>query len=517
MNTEWRQNPVDLLDKAPDGRRFVQLPGSDRLVSDFAKDVGVVIGEAELIYRRNGLPFKINPEGDGLIQVDPEAFRTEAERYLIGYRMSRETDRSKSIKFVLTMSGTEASAVLASPFFLDRLRPIDRVNRVRMPVMRASGQVELLPEGYDAEAQVFTTPGGPEVKLMERKNALAELDSLLGEFCFAKDDAGKDSGGRSRSVAISSMLTIYGAGLLPRGALRPAFVFLANAEGAGKSLLVKCAVVPVLGFAPTGYKPKDEDELSKLLLASVMEARQVLFLDNLKGRVSSAALEGFLTAQTWSGRILGKNQSFTGANHTTTFITGNGCTVSPDIRRRSLFCELFLEAERAEDREFKRVLEVPEIIERRDRILSALWSLIVDWDNNGRKGPARGHASFPQWAKIIAGIVESAGYCCPLETPKIEAAADVDGDDMRALIEVMVPKGKTEVTETTRDFGQLVELARSNGLFSRLVPDDGEMDRRDRTSLSALFSRFDRRMVGHCRFTAEGKGHSRIYRARRVA
>ena len=44
-------------------------------------------------------------------------------------------------------------------------------------------------------------------------------------------------------------------------------------------------------------------------------------------------------------------------NLMTVFVTGNGCTVSPDMRRRSLFVKLFMEDECAEDRKFKRVLD----------------------------------------------------------------------------------------------------------------------------------------------------------------
>ena len=197
------------------------------------------------------------------------------------------------------------------------------------------------------------------------------LDELLAEFPFADE-------GRSKAVHLAAMLTVFGRGLLPPKSLCPCFFYLANAEGAGKTLLVKCAIVPVLGFCPAGSKAKDEDELRKTLLAAVMEARSVLFLDNMKGRLSSESLEGFLTSQNWSGRVLGGSTTFTGENNVTVFLTGNGCTVSPDMRRRSLFCELFIREERAEDRNFNQSLEVRQLIEQRGDILSALYALILD-------------------------------------------------------------------------------------------------------------------------------------------
>ena len=83
-----------------------------------------------------------------------------------------------------------------------------------------------------------------------------------------------------------------------------------------------------------------------------------------------------MTSAVWSGRILGVSKTFAGENLMTVFVTGNGCTVSPDMRRRSLFVELFMEDERAEDRKFKRVLDDVTLLSMRPRILAALWAMV---------------------------------------------------------------------------------------------------------------------------------------------
>ena len=117
----------------------------------------------------------------------------------------------------------------------------------------------------------------------------------------------------------------------------------------------------------------------------------------------------------------------------TVFVTGNGCTVSPDMRRRSLFVELFMEDERAEDRKFQRVLDDAVLLALRPRIIAALWALVREWDAAGRLKPSKSHAAFPRWAEVICGIVEFAGFGCPLETAEIPTTvlgtgvADVPG------------------------------------------------------------------------------------------
>jgi hypothetical protein len=196
------------------------------------------------------------------------------------------------------------------------------------------------------------------------------------------------------------------------------------------------------------------------------------------------------------------------------FITGNGCTVSPDMRRRSLFCELFLEVERAEDRQFKQPLEVPKILERRTDILSALWALVKDWHKVMAPAPSRSNSSFPEWANTIGGIVENAGYGCPLTTPHIEAAADADGDDMRELVKAI--GNGCQLKAVT--FDELVEIAENGGLFERLTT--GLKSEKSSASCKSAFGKllrsYDKRLVGGCRFSLISKGHQRRYQVERV-
>jgi hypothetical protein len=381
------------------------------------------------------------------------------------------------------------------------LREIERFNPVRMPCRAFGGHVELLPPGYDDFTKTYTADNAPPlVDCMPVDMAKAIVDEVLAEFVWADSS-------RSRAVAVAAMLTVFASGIMPAKSIRPCFIVLANAEGAGKTLLVKIATVPVLGHAPSAVLPKDEDEMRKVLLSAVMEARPVIFFDNFKGHLASESLEGFLTSQDWSGRILGGQATFRGENNTVVFITGNGCTVSPDMRRRSLFVELFLESERAEDRQFKQYLETPVLIERRTDILSALWSLVQDWHKAMEPKPRRTHSSFPEWSNAIGGMVELAGYGCPLETAHIDAAADTNGDDMRELVKLMADDAQMRMAE----FSEVVSLARGAGLFEWIVKDD-DLDPKSKASFARILKTYDRRLIGAHRFTLVGKGRDRRFK-----
>lgn len=482
-------------------RPRLQLPGDNRLMSDFAAELGKTLHGVD-IFQRGDTVVIPNADATGLIRLEPDTFRTWLETHVVCFRWKDDG------QVLRTMTVGQAQSVLASQQFREHLRPIRRVNPVRMPVLDRWGKLRLLDEGYDEESEVFTACGSPEIlRHLPLQAAHNLINDLLLEFPF-KDD-------RSRAVQLAAMLTVYGLGLLPGDALRPCFFYLANAEGAGKTLLAKCAIVPVLGNITTTAKPKDEEEMRKLLLTATVEATPVILLDNAKGHVASESLEGFLTSQQWSGRILGSTKSFTGPNIATTFITGNNCSVSPDLRRRALFVELFMAEERAEDRTFTAPLEADVLLERRQEILSALLSLVEHWDKVGRPKPSRGSASFPAWSDVFGGIVEAAGYGCPLETPQIEEAADVSGADMRSLVAAIV--GDDDTLLRAVRFDELVEIAQGNGLFENIIPENGELDNRQRSTLGKLLRTYNGRFIGNCRFHIDGKGHNRKFRVERAA
>ena len=271
-------------------------------------------------------------------------------------------------------------------------------------------------------------------------------------------------------------------------------------------MLAKCAISPAHGPVKTDGDLKDKVETAKELLTAVIEARPYILFDNCKKHLDSSYLEGFATSALWSGRILGVSRSFCGQNNVTVLVTGNGCTVSPDLRRRSLFVELFMEQERAEDRKFHRTLDDAALLALRPDILAALWALVREWDAAGRPEPSRTHSSFPRWAEINGGIVEFAEFGCPLETPEIQSAADTDGTDMRELVKLL---GATSVK-----FDDLVTMARQHGLFERLIGNEGELKPSEKSAFGKLLKRYDRRIFsGNKRFVVEGKGHSRRFYA----
>lgn len=488
------------------GKIRIQAPQGDRLISDFAQDLADVLKDKGL-YNRGGKCYIV---ADGKLHlISAEMFRTWIEHHVIPFRET--ASRNGVTQTDHTISLSDSYAILSSTQFLNKLRPMKYLNPVRMPVFRQNGSIALLPHGYDHESLTLTLTSDigydEEMNITEAKRV---IEDLLGEFCFAKDN------GRSMSVSIASMLTLFGRDLIPSGCVVPGFINTANAPGAGKTMLVFCAIVPVYGVPDIESIPEKDSELQKVLLAGVISGSNYLFFDNAKGHLNYPSLEAFLTSSKYGGRILGVSEKVFVEHKSLAFITGNDVSLSSDLNRRTLMAELFMENERSGDRVFKQPMDVERLLQNRSVILSALWSLIRSWDGAGRPMPSKRNSDFMAWSEIIGGIVEHAGWCSPLIPADVDDAGDTEQADMRKLVTMMTSKvGFRDGLK----FSKMEHLCRESGAFSRLVPptdDDDDSDNgmpgRNKAILSKIFRRYKNRILcGKWKFLINGVGHTRTY------
>ena len=480
------------------GRPALQLPGAGHRISNFASELGAML-QGHNIFARKGCAFTLDHAGQKLEPVSGAWLRTFVEKHVAPYIL---TPAGKiELKIAKTMSKDTAYTVLVSPQFLEQLPLVERFHPCPMPWLREDGKIELLPVGLDPDSRTYTADPGFQIKPMPLVEARAILDYVLEEFAWPED------GGRSLAVQVAAMLTVFASGIMPQGSTRPVFLFVANSEGSGKTLLAILCGVPYRE-TPVETAPREDAEWAKKLLSAVIAGRRLILLDNLKGHLNAPALEAYTTSPHFSGRILGVSKEFQGEAGATVLITGNGLTISPDLRRRSLFVELFLRELRAEDRAFKRTLDTAAIQKARPDILSALWSLVSAWDAAGRPKASRMNSSFPRWTDTIAGIVEHAGYGCPTAPAEIAGMGDTDTADFSTLAGLMQPARRYT-------FAELVTIAEDAGLFERLTADrDKEhgLSTKSKATLARVLTRYDRRRATAAAvFRVEGKGHSRRY------
>lgn len=120
---------------------------------------------------------------------------------------------------------------------------------------------------------------------------------------------------------------------------RPAFNVTAPDRGYGKTTIAEMIATVWGGHLAINLQGRDEDELLQRLLTPEALTKRVGLVDNVKGTLSSALLEGLITCETISGKRLYSGEAVR-PNTMTYLITGNGMRLSRDMALRSYIIEL---------------------------------------------------------------------------------------------------------------------------------------------------------------------------------
>jgi hypothetical protein len=368
-------------------------------------------------------------------------------------------------KKYISINRQKAEEILASDAFRCKIPVLKGINPVKLPVRRRSGVVELLQPGYDAESGIFTLHGGLDYdEEMLPDEARGFILEMLKYFPFGDE-------GRSRSVHVAAMLTVYTMGMLPAGARPPMFVWNANQVASGKTRLAQMCLIPVFGGAAVATWWERVEDFKKELDSAAQDFSPYLFFDDQSGFLKSGMLNSWITASRWAGRVMGGKDRFSVPLRGVTLVTGNQLTYSDDLFRRSLIADLFqpiqydqrtLPAD-AIDMTEEWLAEEP----NRSRILSAMWALVRHAEEMEQVRPAvlaRKIGSFEGWCRVVPKVVIHAQLGDPTEKP-----AAVQGNpllaDARELARIALDTLVEGRGVHAVKLSELVPLARRAGLF----------------------------------------------------
>jgi putative DNA primase/helicase len=244
-------------------------------------------------------------------------------------------------------------------------------------------------------------------------DAVRRLDQTLGVEVVNLDHPP----GLDESTFLASLMT---ASCRPSLRLSPGLLIRApeiSGAGTGKGHLVRAISAIAFGVSPRAFtKGGDRQELDKRLASDLIEAAPIVFLDNVNGSMlRSDTLASVLTERPARVRPLGRTGMV--ALNSTAFIavTGNGLTVSEDLARRFIVCELDARCEDPEQRRFGAGF-LDQIESRRAELLSAALT-IWRWgrQNTADLNPGRPLGSFEDWADWCRDPLLALGCRDPVE------------------------------------------------------------------------------------------------------
>jgi putative DNA primase/helicase len=352
------------------------------------------------IVRVGGIPSRLETGDDGAPEVKiltASRLRQEMAACAEWYRMT-----SKGEEQPARPPRDVAENMLAQPNI--RLPILERI--VEAPVFSPDGVIETRP-GYHSAARTYYS-GGVELRPVsedptssEQERALEWIDNLLCDFPFVTES--------DKLIAVAAMLGPFVRSLITGST--PLHLFEAPTPGTGKGLLADVVAIPSTGRrAATITEARNEEEWRKRITAMLRNGRAITLLDNLTGRLESAALSAALTSPLWTDRILGQSEIVAYPVRTTWLATGNNPGMSREIARRTVRCRMDSGEEHPEDRTgFRYELPGWAYLHRAELVWSLL-TLVQSWLAGGAK-PWSGTplGSLESWCRTIGGILENGG------------------------------------------------------------------------------------------------------------
>jgi hypothetical protein len=310
------------------------------------------------------------------------------------------------------------------------------------PLLSAEGNI-CLSEEYDPETKLWCihVPTLTVLEQPSRSDAEAALKLLREKFCtFPFGDASRhwdeERGievvdlnlppGQDESGLLLALITAVCRSSL---SLAPGVLFTApgvSGAGSGKGLLVRAICAIAFGIRPRAFTTGGErSELDKRLAAELIEAQPSLFLDNANGMaLRSDTLASVLTERPARVRILGETRMAMLNSAAFIAITGNGLSVTEDLARRFVSCELDARCEDPESRPFETGF-LEQIEGCRADLLAAVLT-IWRWGRHNAAKLLRGKplGSYEEWAEWCRDPLLALGCRDPVERIETLKASD---------------------------------------------------------------------------------------------
>ena len=385
-----------------------------------------------------GMPVKVVQSADG---GPPIAARLSVNSVVMeAHRLCRPVK--------LTSSGEHVSVTL--PERVARMY-LDMVGEWGLPQLAGISSAPLLtPDGIARTAEGYNPESGlwcstvPTLRFSEQPTraqaecALLLLREAFKTLPFADAARRKDTSlgveiidndqgpSRDESAFLAGLMTAI---CRPSLWVAPGLLVTAAAisgSGTGKGMLVRAICAIAFGIRPRAFTAGGErHELDKRLAAELVEAGPTLFLDNVNGAIlRSDTLASVLTERPARVRLLGETRMVPLNSTAFIAVTGNGLTISEDLARRFLVCELDARCEDPETRPFAPGF-LDRIESRRADLLAAALT-IWRWGRQNASDLEHGRplGGFETWCAWVRDPLVTLGCRDPVERLEAVKAND---------------------------------------------------------------------------------------------
>lgn len=412
----------------------IQIPGKFRLMSEFIDDLIIILKDKRDLFYKIYEQQIVKIENNEFVEINASEFITYIEKYVVPGTNTEDGFVKKSI------TKEVATNTINSDKFKKSLQKIKTIYTTPIPIFY-NNQLTFPKKGYDERFESWLSHNSPSIKdNISIDDAKKNILFIFQEFCFKTE--------QDRTNAIAALITPFLRGLYLRNTCRtPAILYQGNRPRCGKDYCAGITGILYEGQASEesaisnddNKKSNHTEELRKKLMSGMKQGKKRFHFSNNRGHLSNTTLEGFITNEYFSDRLLGKNEIVEFPNEVEISLSANiGLTYSEDFDKRSIKINLFFADEDANRRTFNLSDLWGYVLENREMILSSIYSIIKDWFNKGMKKGETPFTSFNEWSKICGGIMNSANFGDPCinNTDDSDIGGDNETNDFKILFEL---------------------------------------------------------------------------------
>ncbi len=401
------------------------------------RDLNLVSKKAQRLLEQTNHPREIFRHGNSIVRIerDDSGFSVQVldegrMRQTLAERLAWY-ERDKHGKHPARPPGDLSKDIIATP---PNQWPFPILKRVtRRPVFTRDGGLIRTP-GYNSETGIYyrprkgfrlpTVPDRPSPEQLGRAKQLIQIE-LLGDFPFTGND-------RAHAICVSLLPLVRD---LIEGPT-PLHTLEKPTPGTGASYLVQLLCYLACGSVPAAMTPpKDESEWRRTLFGKLLQAPEVIFLDNVS-LLDSATLSSAITCDYFEDRIVGKSEFRRVPVHCLWLATANNPVMSPELVRRNIRIRMDAGVERPELRDKFRHPKLKKwVLENEAQLVWALLTIVQAWISEGRPPGSKPFGMFESWAEIMGGILDVAGIGGFLENISSNKAPDSESVLWSSLVE----------------------------------------------------------------------------------
>ena len=434
------------------GKHIVILPSGDVQIIDTAEHVFKLIAPHHRMFSRGGMVVELRTKESGefvLEIVQPAAARSRFEErcFFVAWRTGKN---GSPVLKPCPMPEDIAKSLLKSLQAAELLPAITGL--INCPIIRETNEeLSVLGKGFDPESGLFITKGDPPPDV-ELPKAVESLVSLLDDFDFQT--------GGDRSRALTALITpALKLGSFIDGRI-PVDVSEADQSQAGKRY--RLGLVASIYREKLSYVVKKQGgvgSLDETFAEQLVAGRPFVSFDNLRGRMESQYVEGFLTAEgSYPARVPYRGKVEVDPSRFFLSLTSNGVETTRDLANRSSIVRIKKKPVGYPFRKYPEGSVLDHVRANQPFYLGCVFAVIRDWHRRGKHHTNETRHDFREWAQKLDWIVQNIFEEAPLMGDHISAQKRVSRPELVFLREVCLAIRRLPNAQQSRSATSLFDL-----------------------------------------------------------